>query len=75
MQTGGFDLDSLCSELQTKAKCGGEGPVIQEQEFQTTLRKYLGDEFMTKCGNHVVGEYRREGRQSQGDLPAEQQRV
>lgn len=69
VQTGGFDLDSLCAELQSKAKCGGDGPVIQEQEFQTTLRKYLGDEFMTKCGRHVVDEYRREGRQSHGELP------
>ncbi|MBE3046346.1 hypothetical protein IMZ48_28200 [Candidatus Bathyarchaeota archaeon] len=62
VKNGGFDLDSLCSELQTKAKCSGEGPVVQEQEFETILGKYLGPEFMKKCGKEVRGHY--EGRRA-----------
>lgn len=62
VQSGGFDLDSLCSELQTKAKCSGEGPTVQEQEFETILGKYLGDDFVKKCGFDLPGQ-KRQGQQ------------
>lgn len=42
VQAGDFDLDGLCSELQKKAKCSGSGAVVEEQEFKTVMRKYLG---------------------------------
>ncbi|SPO04859.1 related to AP1-like transcription factor [Cephalotrichum gorgonifer] len=62
VQGGDFDLDSLCSELQAKAKCSGEGPVVQEQEFEAVLGKYLGNDFVQKCGDKLMG---REGEQKQ----------
>lgn len=69
MKNGGFDLDSLCSELQTKAKCSGEGPVVQEQEFETILGKYLGPEFMKKCGKDMRKHYA-DGRPQKGQQEA-----
>lgn len=65
MQTGGFDLDNLCSELQSKAKCSGEGVVVKEHEFETILGKYLGDDFMKKCGKKVAGQYREQQQEQQ----------
>ncbi|RCI16731.1 hypothetical protein L249_2764 [Ophiocordyceps polyrhachis-furcata BCC 54312] len=41
-QTGEFDLDGLCSELTSKAKCSGYGPVVAERDFDSILRKYMG---------------------------------
>jgi hypothetical protein len=55
VKAGGFDLDSLCSELQEKAQCSGEGPKVQEQEFDSILKKYLGPEFVKKCGGILSG--------------------
>lgn len=43
VQNGDFDLDGLCSELQKKAKCSGSGAVVEEREFKTVMRKYLGN--------------------------------
>ncbi|OBT83686.1 hypothetical protein VE02_07577 [Pseudogymnoascus sp. 03VT05] len=37
VQNGEIDMDSLCSQLQQKAKCSGEGPVIQETDFKDVL--------------------------------------
>lgn len=44
VQNGDFDLDSLCSELQEKAKCSGSGPVVSEGDFQSVMKKWLGKE-------------------------------
>jgi AP-1-like transcription factor len=49
VQNGEFDLDSLCTELQKKAKCSGKGPLVQEQEFKSILKKYLGKELAEGC--------------------------
>lgn len=42
VQTGEFDLDGLCSELQKKAKCSGEGPTVSEVDFQSVVSKWMG---------------------------------
>ncbi|EFQ30244.1 transcription factor PAP1 [Colletotrichum graminicola M1.001] len=42
VQAGEFDLDNLCSELQKKAKCSGQGPVVSETDFQTVVNKWMG---------------------------------
>ncbi|KAI2633485.1 transcription factor PAP1-domain-containing protein [Xylaria nigripes] len=42
VQSGDLDLDSLCSDLQKKAKCGGSGAVVDEKDFQAVMTKYLG---------------------------------
>jgi AP-1-like factor len=51
VQSGDFDLDGLCSELQTKAKCSGSGPVVNESDFKHAMKKYLGktDQEMADC--------------------------
>ncbi|KAI0026244.1 transcription factor PAP1-domain-containing protein [Xylariomycetidae sp. FL0641] len=47
VQAGDLDLDGLCSDLQKKAKCGGSGAVVDELDFKTVMKKYLGDD--VKC--------------------------
>ncbi|KAI1259472.1 PAP1-domain-containing protein [Xylariaceae sp. FL1019] len=42
VQAGDLDLDGLCSDLQKKAKCGGSGAVVDEQDFKAVMTKYLG---------------------------------
>ncbi|OLN86158.1 AP-1-like transcription factor 1 [Colletotrichum chlorophyti] len=42
VQNGEFDLDGLCTELQKKAKCSGQGPVVSETDFQTVVNKWMG---------------------------------
>ncbi|KAI3320240.1 PAP1-domain-containing protein [Xylariaceae sp. AK1471] len=42
VQSGDLDLDGLCSDLQKKAKCGGSGAVVDEQDFRAVMTKYLG---------------------------------
>ncbi|KAI1498764.1 transcription factor PAP1-domain-containing protein [Biscogniauxia marginata] len=42
VQSGDLDLDGLCSDLQKKAKCGGTGAVVEEQDFKAVMTKYLG---------------------------------
>lgn len=42
VQTGEFDLDSLCSELQKKAKCSGQGPVIPDEDLHSVINKWSG---------------------------------
>ncbi|OTB03666.1 hypothetical protein M426DRAFT_174320 [Hypoxylon sp. CI-4A] len=44
VQSGDLDLDGLCSDLQKKAKCGGSGAVVDEQDFKAVMTKYLGPE-------------------------------
>ena len=43
VQSGDFDLDGLCSDLQKKAKCSGTGAVVDETDFKKVMSKYLGD--------------------------------
>lgn len=50
VRAGDFDLDGLCSELQKKAKCSGDGPKVKEQDFEAVLGKYLGPDFLQRCG-------------------------
>lgn len=42
VQSGDFDLDGLCSDLQKKAKCSGSGAVVDEKDFKNVMSKYLG---------------------------------
>ncbi|RYP60169.1 hypothetical protein DL769_008239 [Monosporascus sp. CRB-8-3] len=42
VHTGEIDLDGLCSDLQKKAKCGGTGAVVDEQDFKAIMTRYLG---------------------------------
>jgi len=42
VQSGDFDLDGLCSDLQKKAKCSGSGAVVNENDFKNVMKKYLG---------------------------------
>jgi len=44
VQSGDFDLDALCSDLQKKAKCSGSGAVVDEADFKNVMKKYLGAE-------------------------------
>lgn len=57
VQNGDFDLDGLCSDLQKKAKCSGSGAVVDEQDFQVVMKKYLGnkhsDEDIKKCSEII----------------------
>ncbi|RUS17450.1 hypothetical protein BC937DRAFT_89964 [Endogone sp. FLAS-F59071] len=34
-----FDVDELCSELKSKAKCSGNGPVVAEDELKQVLER------------------------------------
>lgn len=55
VQSGDFDLDGLCSELQKKAKCSGSGAVVEEREFKSVMQKYLGktDKEMEECNSNL----------------------
>ncbi|CAI4217724.1 unnamed protein product [Parascedosporium putredinis] len=33
-----------------KAKCSGDGPKVKEQDFEAVLGKYLGPDFLERCG-------------------------
>jgi len=41
VQNGEVDMDALCSQLQQKAKCSGDGPVIQEKDFKDVINSVL----------------------------------
>ncbi|KAK0641167.1 transcription factor PAP1-domain-containing protein [Cercophora newfieldiana] len=57
VQNGDFDLDGLCSDLQKKAKCSGSGAVVDEQDFQVVMKKYLGkdhtDADIKECSERI----------------------
>ncbi|KAI2472909.1 PAP1-domain-containing protein [Annulohypoxylon bovei var. microspora] len=53
VQAGDLDLDGLCSDLQKKAKCGGSGAVVDEQDFKAVMTKYLGSE-ARKCSSSIT---------------------
>ncbi|KAF7552484.1 hypothetical protein G7046_g7403 [Stylonectria norvegica] len=54
-QNGEFDLDGLCSELTKKAKCSGTGPVVGETDFDTILKKYMGEKVSSNCMAEKLG--------------------
>lgn len=68
VQNGDFDLDGLCSELQKKAKCSGSGAVVDERDFKTVMRKYLGstEKEIAECEAKAKAQKEREARKSQG---------
>lgn len=68
VQNGDFDLDGLCSELQKKAKCSGSGAVVDERDFKTVMRKYLGstEKEIAECEAKEKAQKEREARKSQG---------
>jgi len=41
VQNGNIDMDDLCSQLQSKAKCSGDGPVINEKDFKEIIQKIV----------------------------------
>lgn len=41
VQNGNIDMDDLCSQLQSKAKCSGDGPVINEKDFKDIIHKIV----------------------------------
>lgn len=41
VQNGNIDMDDLCSQLQSKAKCSGDGPVINEKDFKEIIHKIV----------------------------------
>ncbi len=51
MQSGEFDLDGLCAELQKKAKCSGTGPVVAEKDFQSVVNEWMGKECAERQAN------------------------
>lgn len=38
-----IDLDGLCYELTKKAKCSGNGPVVEEKDLDSICMKYIGE--------------------------------
>ncbi|KAL1871187.1 hypothetical protein VTK73DRAFT_2238 [Phialemonium thermophilum] len=57
VQSGDFDLDGLCSDLQKKAKCNGTGPVVDEKDFQMVMNKYLcKDEVKNEQSSKTLGQ-------------------
>lgn len=68
VQNGDFDLDGLCSELQKKAKCSGSGAVVDERDFKTVMRKYLGstEKEIAECEAREKAQKERDGRKALG---------
>jgi AP-1-like factor len=50
VQNGEFDLDGLCTDLQKKAKCSGNGPIVAEKDFQEVVHKWMGK----KCSEEAA---------------------
>ena len=63
VQSGDFDLDGLCQELQTKAKCSGNGPVVNEKDFKSVMGRYLGktEEEMAMANCDTIQAFKAEG--------------
>lgn len=57
VQSGEFDLDGLCSDLQKKAKCSGSGAVVDEHTFEDVMKKYLGKD-RASCAKDAAAEAR-----------------
>jgi AP-1-like factor len=68
VQNGDFDLDGLCSELQKKAKCSGSGAVVDERDFKTVMRKYLGstEKEIAECEAKTKAQREREASRALG---------
>lgn len=52
---GKFDLDSLCSELRTKAKCSESGMTIPKEHVDAALRK-LGEKTKSQDQSALIFE-------------------
>lgn len=60
MQSGDFDLDGLCSDLQKKAKCSGSGAVVDESTFKNVMQKYLGKSNEEMEAGYCTGDFQAE---------------
>ncbi|KAK1832401.1 transcription factor PAP1-domain-containing protein [Podospora conica] len=52
-----FDLDGLCKDLSSKAKCSGNGEgttVVDQKAFKEVMKKYLGDECGEECAEDMA---------------------
>lgn len=49
VQNGEIDMESLCTQLQQKAKCSGDGPVIQERDFKDVLNTMFTAKGLPPC--------------------------
>jgi len=49
VQNGEIDMESLCTQLQQKAKCSGDGPVIQERDFKDVLNTMFTARGLPPC--------------------------
>lgn len=52
-----FDLDGLCKDLSSKAKCSGTGEgttVVDQKSFKEVMKKYLGDDCGEKFGEDMA---------------------
>jgi hypothetical protein len=43
VQAGDIDLDGLCSDLQKKARCSGNGAVVPKQDFEAIMQHHVGN--------------------------------
>ncbi|KAK3692649.1 transcription factor PAP1-domain-containing protein [Podospora appendiculata] len=53
VQSGDFDLDGLCSDLQKKAKCSGTSAVVNEKDFKVIMSKYLDADELVECSEQL----------------------
>lgn len=60
VQSGDFDLDGLCSDLQKKAKCSGSGAVVDESTFKNVMQKYLGNSDNELDAGNCRGDFKAE---------------
>ncbi|ROW01228.1 hypothetical protein VMCG_05834 [Cytospora schulzeri] len=60
VQSGDFDLDGLCSDLQKKAKCSGSGAVVDESTFKNVMQKYLGNSDAEREASNCKGDFQAE---------------
>ncbi|KAJ2892003.1 PAP1-domain-containing protein [Zalerion maritima] len=50
VQSADVDLDGLCKDLKDKAKCTGNGPMLNEKDFKDVITKYVKPE----CANTAL---------------------
>jgi len=49
VKEGEFDLDSLCKDLQKKAKCSETGAVVNESDFNKIMKSYVDQKVAEKA--------------------------
>ncbi|KAL1842647.1 hypothetical protein VTJ49DRAFT_4558 [Mycothermus thermophilus] len=73
-QSGEFDLDALCADLQKKAKCDGTGPVISEKDFCQVVKKHLcKDEQTATKVDAMAKKFEEQKKQKQQQQPQQTQ--